>query len=63
MDDELPIFIYIVTQSRLTNIIAELHMIEDYIKYSQCPDKESKVLTNLMSAVLFINNTWSVNKK
>lgn len=63
MDDELPIFIYIVTQSRLTNIIAELHMIEDYITYSQCPDKESKVLTNLMSAVLFINNTWSVNKK
>ena len=63
MDDELPIFIYIVTQVNLKNLSAELHIIEDYLNYSQCPDKESKVLTNLMSAILFINNEWNVSKK
>lgn len=48
MDDELPLFIYIVTQVSLKNIFAEYCIIEDYLKYSRnCIDKESKVLTNL----------------
>lgn len=47
MDDELPLFIYLTTQINVKNIMVELNMIEDYLKFSKSMDKESKVLTNL----------------
>jgi hypothetical protein len=47
MDDELPLFIYIISQINLKNVIVELNLIENYLKYSPSLDKESKVLTNL----------------
>jgi hypothetical protein len=47
MDDELPLFIYIVTQIKLKNILVELNLIENYLQFSTSLDKESKVLTNL----------------
>lgn len=47
MDDELPLFIYLTTQINVKNMIVELNLIEDYLKYSRSIDKESKVLTNL----------------
>jgi hypothetical protein len=47
MDDELPLFIYLTSQVNVKNIVVELNMIEDYLKYSKSVDKESKVLTNI----------------
>ena len=48
MDDELPLFIYITTQINVKNIVIELNMIEDYLRFSKSIDKESKVVTNIM---------------
>ena len=59
MDDELPIVIYITTQLTVNNLYAELYMIEDYIKCS-LRDRlaQNKTVTNLMSSLLFISNSW-----
>ena len=59
MDDELPIVIYITTQLKVNNLYAELYMLEDYIKCS-LRDRlaENKTVTNLMSSLLFISNSW-----
>jgi hypothetical protein len=62
MDDELPIFIYLATQMNLKNSSAEFHFVEDYLKFCENEISESKVLTNLMSAVLFINNGWNLDE-
>ena len=62
MDDELPLFIYITSQITIRNILVELHMIEDYLKFSKSVDKESKVLTNLMSSVFYITNGWKIEE-
>ena len=62
MDDELPIFIYLATQMNLKNSSAEFHFVEDYLKFCENEISESKVLTNLMSAVLFINNGWNLDQ-
>lgn len=53
MDDELPLFIYIISQVNLKNIIVELTLIEDYLNFSPSLDKESKVLTNLRVKNIF----------
>ena len=59
MDDELPIVIYITTQLNVNNLYAQLYMIEDYIKCS-LRDRlaQNKTVTNLMSSLLFISNSW-----
>ena len=59
MDDELPIVIYITTQLKVNNLYAQLCMIEDYIKCS-LRDRlaQNKTVTNLMSSLLFITNSW-----
>lgn len=46
MDDELPLFIYIVSQVSLKNALVELNLIDNYLQFSNSLDKESKVLTN-----------------
>ena len=56
MDDELPIYIYICTQINIKNICAELHIIEDYLLNAFPEEEESKVLRNMISAVMFISN-------
>ena len=38
----------------MKNIISELNIIEQYLKYSQSVDKESKVLTNMLVSLIFI---------
>jgi hypothetical protein len=48
MDDQLPLFIYVTTQINIKNIVAELNLIEDYLKYCKSVDRESMVLTNLL---------------
>ena len=63
MDEELPIFIYITTQLNIKNAVAEYHMIEDYIKYSSMNIEESKVLLNVMGAVVYISKDWELKEK
>ena len=58
MDDELPIFIYCSTQTNIKNAPAEFHMVEDYLHFASAELDESKVVTNVMSAILFICNGW-----
>jgi hypothetical protein len=64
MDDELPIIIYVVTQIKIDNIFAELYMIDDYIKCSMRDDLvQNKMVTNLLSGLLYISKTWDTNLK
>ena len=53
MDDELPLFIYLLTQINLKNVIVEINMVEDYLQFSKGIDKESKVLTNIRVRIIF----------
>ena len=59
MDDELPIIIYIVTQVNVTNLFAELNIVDDYIK-SILRDKlvQNKMVTNLLSSLLYVSKDW-----
>ena len=59
MDDELPICMYLVTQIKVTNFLAELNLIQDYLQYT-LRDKmiQNKVVTNLISSVLYITDSW-----
>ena len=58
MDDELPIFIYCSTQTNIKNAPAEFHMVDDYLHFASAELDESKVVTNVMSSILFICNGW-----
>ena len=60
MDDELPIFIYCSTQTNIKNAPAEYHMVEDYLRFASAELDESKVVTNVMSSILFICNGWEI---
>ena len=60
MDDELPIFIYCTTQINIKNAPAEYHMVEDYLHFASAELDESKVVTNVMSSILFICNGWEI---
>ena len=61
MDDELPIIIFISTQVKVENFLAELYMIEDYIKCSM-RDKlvQNKMVTNLLSSLLFLKQNHGI---
>ena len=63
MDDELPIFIYCSTQTNIKNAPAEYHMVEDYLHFASAELDESKVVTNVMSSILFICNGWEFKDK
>ena len=64
MDDELPIIIYVDTQLNINNLFAELNMIDDYIKCSMRDDLvQNKMVTNLLSGLLFISKTWDTKLK
>ena len=60
MDDEVPIFIYCLTQISTKNALAEYYMINDYIQYSSMIIKESQVLANYISSILFISKDWDI---
>ena len=64
MDDELPIIIYIDTQVNIENLFAELNMVDDYIKCSMRDDLiQNKMVTNLLSGLLYIIKTWDSKSK
>ena len=59
MDDELPIIIYVTTQVSVENLFAELNMINDYVKCTMRDDLvQNKMVTNLLSGLVYINKTW-----
>ena len=64
MDDELPIIIYIATQIKVTNIFAELNIVDDYFKIISRDDLiQNKMITNLLSSLMFITKMWNNEKK
>jgi hypothetical protein len=59
MDDELPIIIYISTQLNVENLFAELTMVDEYIKCTMRDDLvQNKMVTNLLSGLLYICKNW-----
>lgn len=59
MDDELPIIIFITTQVKVNNLLAELNMIDDYIKCSMRDNLvQNKMVTNLLSSVMYLSKSW-----
>ena len=64
MDDELPIIIYISTQVKIENLIAELNMIDDYIKSAMRDELiQNKMVTNILSSLLYIRKSWDIKLK
>ena len=60
MDDELPIIIFISTQVKVDNLIAELNMIDDYIKCSMRDNLvQNKMVTNLLSSLMYLSKAWN----
>ena len=47
MDDELPLTIYVISQTKIENLMAELSFVEDYIKFFQEYESELRLMTNL----------------
>ena len=62
MDDELPIIIFISTQVKVNNLIAELNMLDDYVKCSMRDNLvQNKMITNLLSSLIFLEKFWNIN--
>ena len=60
MDDELPIIIFISTQVKVDNFIAELNMLDDYIKCSMRDNLvQNKMCTNLLSSLIYLTKSWN----
>ena len=60
MDDELPIIIFISTQVKVDNFIAELNMLDDYIKCSMRDNLvQNKMVTNLLSSLMYLTKSWN----
>ena len=60
MDDELPIIIFISTQVKVNNLLAELNMIDDYIKCSMRDNLvQNKMVTNLLSSLMYLSKAWN----
>ena len=47
MDDELPLTIYVLSQTKVENLMAELSLIDDYIRFFQEYESELRLITNL----------------
>ena len=61
MDDELPIIIFISTQVKVNNLVAELNMIDDYIKCSMRDNLvQNKMVTNLLSSLMYLSKSWNL---
>ena len=63
MDDELPILIYVVTQAKVENLLAEINLIEDFIQLDSQLDDEQKLLTNLSCTVQYVQKEWERDEK
>ena len=60
MDDELPIIIYIATQIKVTNMFAELNIVDDYFRIISRDDlMQNKMITNLLSSLIYIIKNWN----
>ena len=54
MDDQMPVFIYIMLMANLTNPMTEMNLLYDYLKYQE-KDTEQMLITNLQ-VISAINN-------
>ena len=54
MDDQLPVMIYIVSQVKAPTFVSQIILLKDYISGSLGFDNETKLLTDIDSAISFI---------
>lgn len=47
MDDELPIMIFVISQSKVEDLIAELNFVDDYVNFYPQLETEKRLLTNM----------------
>jgi hypothetical protein len=60
MDDELPITIYIVANTEVSDMISNLRYIENYIQLHDSMDSEVKLITNILASTDYIVENWVV---
>ena len=52
MDDELPVVIFIILNSNIKNLFAEISLVEDFINLDPSIESEKKLLTNIRVTIL-----------
>ncbi len=63
MDDILPIFIYVVSQSSITHLQSEILFLQDYTKIlDDGYELEQRMLTNIEVAANYISSEWELGQ-
>ncbi|KRX10706.1 hypothetical protein PPERSA_08701 [Pseudocohnilembus persalinus] len=60
MDDELPVVIYIVLMSKISNLLAELNLVDNFISQDSSLESEKRFLINLQVSTQYIQNEWEM---
>ena len=61
MEDELSIISFISTQVKVNNLLAELNMIDDYIKCSMRDNLvQNKMVTYLLNSLMYLSKSWNL---
>lgn len=64
MDEILPLFIYVVSLTKIDNFCSEIRFIEDFLKsYNQAEfEMHEKMLTNIIGGVDYVKTFWEIPK-
>jgi hypothetical protein len=60
MDDELPITIYILGNTEVSDMISNLRYIQNYIQLHDSMDSEDKMITHIIASTDYIVENWVV---
>lgn len=60
MDDELPITIYILGYTDLSEMISNLNYVINYIQVHDFMDSESKMLVHIKASTDYILDNWNI---
>jgi len=63
MDEELPILIYVLLNSKLENTAAEFNFIDDYVQFDPALESEKRLMTNLKVSLQYIANEWEIKEE
>ena len=59
IDDMQNIYNFIITQVEVNNLLAELYMIDDYIKCSMRDNmNQNKIVKNLLNSLTYLSKSW-----
>lgn len=62
MDDILPIFIYVISQSQVSHIVSEIQFLMDFLKIlDEGYELEQWMLSTIEGAVLYISKDWDLS--